>query len=81
MYICHAHNLVEPHEEQPHHYGIRLTLPPDDPFIPILGADWETFHWFATPEERDDALEDKSGRHLYSRRGDLPQLVFEKVER
>ncbi|MGH8496195.1 MAG: hypothetical protein ACREVN_08660 [Gammaproteobacteria bacterium] len=81
MYICHAHNLVQPPVEQPLRYGIRISLPPDDPLIPILGAEWEKFHWYATAEERDDELEEMSSRHLYSRRGDLPTLIFEKVER
>ncbi|CAN5230995.1 hypothetical protein BH24PSE2_BH24PSE2_17940 [soil metagenome] len=81
MYVCHAHNLVVPQEEKPLHYGIRISLPLDDPFIPVLGADWERLHWYATPEERDEALEEKSSLHLYSRRGDWPRLVFETVER
>ncbi|HUO83212.1 MAG TPA: hypothetical protein VM616_10210 [Gammaproteobacteria bacterium] len=81
MDVCHAHNLIAPHPERPRNYGLRVSLPPDDPLIPILGADWQQTDWYPTAEERDAALADKSALHLYSRRGDLPRLVFEKVER
>lgn len=81
MHVVHRHNLITPRTEQPRNHGLRISLPPGDPLTHILGADWEQFHWFASAEERDEALEDMSSRHLYSRRGDLPTLVFEKVER
>ena len=80
MKTCHAHNLNRNLEtDRPH--GIRISLPAGDSFQALIGKDWERFHWYATEQERDDALEDKASEHLYSRRGDRPRLVFEKVER
>lgn len=64
----------------PRPFGIRVRLPPGDPFAKLLGADWQKTHWFFTAGERDRALEDMSRRHEYSRIGDRPALVFEKVE-
>jgi hypothetical protein len=81
MDVCHPHNLLAPRTERPQTYGLRVSLPPGDPLTPILGADWQQTHWYASAEERDASLADKSALHLYSRRGDWPQLVFEKIER
>lgn len=80
MAICHEHNLrAPPPAAQP--WGIRVTLEPDDPFLRLIGADWHREHWFATERERDEALADMAGRHLYSRVGDEPSLRFEKIVR
>ncbi len=80
MGICHEHNSrAAPPAERP--YGIRVSLPPGDPFAKLVGADWEMLHWFATERERDHALTDMASRHPYSRRGDEPALVFERVGR
>ena len=79
MGICHEHNLrAPPPAEQP--YGIRVSLPPGDPFARLVGAGWQKLHWFATAAERDAALEDMASRHLYSRRGDRPAVEFERVD-
>lgn len=79
MEICHPHNLNRaPAREKS--FGIRVSLPPGDTFSGLLGPDWERFHWYATAEERDRALEDMASEHLYSRRGDRPSVVFEPVE-
>jgi hypothetical protein len=78
--ICHSHNLLRP-LDTPKHFGIRVSLPRGDSFSRLIGSDWERFHWFATPEQRDRALAEMSSEHLYSRRGDRPTLVFEPVER
>ncbi|HEX6999752.1 MAG TPA: hypothetical protein VF322_16580 [Gammaproteobacteria bacterium] len=78
--LCHAHNLVAP-LDRPGPYGIRVRLRPGDPFIRLLGADWERYHWYATPAARDRALADMSSEHLYSRRGDRPTLIFEPVDK
>ena len=43
--------------------------------------DWQKTHWFFTAAERDRVLEDMSRKHEYSRIGDQPALVFEKVEK
>ena len=78
--ICHAHNLNRD-LERPRPYGIRVTLPPDDTFMRLLGTDWQREHWYATAAERDRALADMASEHLYSRRGDRPTLRFEPIER
>jgi hypothetical protein len=80
MDICHAHNLnVVPAAAK--RYGIRVTLPPRDSFTRLIGSDWERFHWYATAEERDRALQEMASEHLYSRRGDRPTLRLEPAER
>ncbi len=80
MEICHSHNLNRD-LMVPKPFGIRVTLRASDTFARLLGTDWEQLHWYATREERDAALEDMAGEHLYSRRGDRPTLRFEAVER
>ena len=65
----------------PRPYGIRVRLRPGDPFAKMLGSDWQKTHWFFTAAERDRVLEDMSRKHEYSRIGDQPALVFEKVEK
>ena len=79
MDICHPHNLNRrPPPNKP--YGIRVRLPAGDTFTRLLGTDWEKFHWFASRAERDAALKDMAGEHLYSRRGDRPHLIHEAVQ-
>ncbi len=65
----------------PRPFGIRVRLRPGDPFSRLLGTDWQKTHWFFTAPERDRVLEDMSRKHEYSRIGDKPALVFEKVEK
>ncbi len=62
-------------------YGIRITLPEDDPRRAphLLGPDWEAYRWYATPEERDQAMKDMLREHPYSRRGDRPNIHCEPV--
>lgn len=65
------------------HYGIRVTLPETDPMrnAHLLGPDWESFRWYNTAEERDDAFQDMR-RHLpIYREGDKISQVLEKIER
>ncbi len=64
-------------------YGIRMSLPPDDPMRAghLLGPDWESVRWYALPADRDAALEDFRREQVYSRRGDRQSLVLEPVER
>jgi hypothetical protein len=57
-----------------------VTLRPGDSFVRVLGDSWEHYHWYGTREERDAALADMAGEHLYSRRGDRPTLVFTPVD-
>ena len=64
-------------------YGIRCTLPPDDPMSAahLLGPDWEAFRWYESEHERDEAIEEFAREHLYSRRGDKPSVIYAKVSR
>jgi hypothetical protein len=78
MAIAHEHNLnAPPPASKP--WGIRVRLRARDPFTRLVGAGWQKLHWFATERERDAALADMASRHLYSRRGDEPAVVYEKV--
>jgi hypothetical protein len=81
MGIANVQNLVRTLPVLPRPYGIRVRLRTQDPFAKLLGADWQKTHWFFTAAERDRVLEDMSRRHEYSRIGDQPALVFEKVEK
>ena len=80
MDICHPHNLSSP-LDVPKPYGIRVSMRPTDTFARLLGAGWYREHWYATSEERDAALKEMAGEHLYSRIGDKPTLIYEPVER
>ena len=78
MAISNEHNLNAPvPASRP--FGIRVRLRVSDPFTRLVGADWQKTHWFATARERDAAIEDMASRHLYSRRGDEPSVIYEKV--
>jgi hypothetical protein len=78
MAISNAHNLNAPVPVATP-FGIRARLRARDPFTRLVGADWEKTHWFATERERDAALADMAARHVYSRRGDEPSVIYEKV--
>jgi len=80
MPICHEHNLAAPLPNKCP-FGIRVRLRSTDPFRNLVGEDWTREHWFATRDERDEALTQMSGRYVYFRPGDRPALEFEKVER
>ena len=62
-------------------YGIRVTIPDNDPFANLVGDDWNKTHWFNSALERDRTMRDMQREHEYSRRGDKPTLVFEAIER
>jgi len=64
-------------------YGIRKTLAPDHPRRQshLLGDDWEAFDWYDTERERNEAYREMQHEHAFSRRGDVPRLVLEKVDR
>ncbi len=81
MGIANAHNLVDPIAQLPRPYGVLVRLRPGDPFRKILGGDWQKTHWFLTAAERDRVLEEMARKHEYSRAGDQPALIFEKVEK
>jgi hypothetical protein len=80
MGIANLQNMIRSIPQSPKPYGVRVRLRAGDPFSKLLGADWQTTHWFFTIAERDKALEDMARRHEFSRIGDDPALVFEKVE-
>ncbi len=80
MGIANAQNLVRGVPVLPRPYGIRVSLRPGDPFAKLLGTDWQKTHWYFTAAERDQKLEEMARKHEYSRIGDQPALVFEKVE-
>jgi hypothetical protein len=81
MAISQPQNLRAPALEKLRPYGIRISLPPGDPFRKLLGPEWQRQHWYPTPVERDAALAEMSRRHEYSRSGDKPALVFQKIEK
>ena len=79
MSTCHSHNLRTAVHDDPKPYGIRVSLKAGDPFRKLLGADWHRTHWFASAAERDAALDEMSRKHEYSRPGDYPAHLYEKV--
>jgi hypothetical protein len=81
MGIANQQNMIRSVPVLPQPYGIRVRLRPGDPFAKLVGADWQKTHWFFTAAERDRVLDDMSRKHEYSRIGDQPALVFEKVEK
>ena len=81
MGISQPQNLRVAPIERLRPYGIRVSLPVGDPFRKLLGPEWHRLHWYATAEERDEALAEMSRRHEYSRSGDRPSLIFQKVEK
>jgi len=78
MAISNEHNLNAPLPTATP-WGIRVRLRARDPFTRLVGADWQKLHWFASELERDEALADMAARHPYSRRGDEPAAVYERV--
>ena len=80
MDICHSHNLNQTTNAR-RRFGIRVRLAASDPLQNLIGGDFERTHWFASPIERDRAMAEMAGEHLYSRRGDRPTLKFEPVDR
>jgi hypothetical protein len=81
MGISQPQNLRRPPIEKLCPYGIRVSLPLGDPFRKLLGPEWQRQHWYATPGERDAAMAEMRRRHEYSRSGDAPALVFQKIEK
>ena len=78
MAISNEHNLNAPLPAATP-WGIRVRLRARDPFSRLVGADWQKLHWFASERERDAALADMAARHPYSRRGDEPSVIYERV--
>jgi hypothetical protein len=78
MAISNAHNLNAP-PPVAKSFGIRVRLRAGDPFARLVGADWQKLHWYATEQDRDAALADMAARHCYSRRGDEPAVICERI--
>ena len=82
MELSNRHNLRSmPADAGNLRFGIRVTMPARDPLRAVLGNDWQKDHWFASREERDEALAEMGGRHAYSRIGDSPSIVLQSIER
>ena len=82
MELSNPHNLRTPAPEPAAlRYGIRVTMPPNDPLRRLLGNDWQKEHWFVTREERDETLRDMASRHAFSRIGETPSIRLESLER
>lgn len=79
QHVCHAHNLSRP-VAATRAFGVRVSLRTGDPFAKLVGSDWHKEHWYATERERDEALAEMSSHHAFSRIGDEPTLVFERIE-
>ena len=81
MPICHSHNLSARSRNLERSYGLRLRLPAGDTFESVLGNDWNALRWFRSERERDQALVEIMGKHAFSRVGDEPTYVVERVVR
>ena len=78
---CHEHNRSQPLPAGPKAWGIRLSLPENDPMRPLLGDDWQEFQWFASEADRDAKLEQLRRQFVYYRKGDKPTFILERVNR
>jgi hypothetical protein len=64
-------------------FGIHITLPAGDPMRKshLLGESWESFRWYDTEEQRDEALREMSDQHVHYRVGDAASVVLSRIER
>lgn len=82
MELSNPHNLRRaPPEPATLRFGIRVTMPANDPLRRVLGNDWQKEHWFASREERDERLRKMASRHAFSRIGDTPSIRLDAIER
>ncbi len=81
MRICHSHNLNTGQHDGERNYGLRLSLPAGDTFASVLGADWSAERWFGSDGERETALVEITSKHRFSRSGDQPTYIVERIER
>ena len=56
MGISQPQNLRVPPIEKLRPFGIRVSLPPGDPFRKLLGPEWQRLHWYSSPAERDASV-------------------------
>jgi hypothetical protein len=78
---CHDHNRSRPRVAERKPWGLRLSLPEQDPMRRLLGDDWHEYQWFATEEDREAKLDQLCGQFIYYRKGDKPGFVVERVNR
>jgi hypothetical protein len=78
---CHEHNRSRPLPTSPKAWGIRLSLPGNDPMIALLGDDWHEYQWFASEAAREAKLAELERQFVYYRKGDKPSFVLERVNR
>lgn len=78
---CHEHNRSRPLPGTPHAWGIRLSLPENDPMRSVLGDEWQEYQWFASESAREAKLEQLQRQFVYYRQGDRPSFVLERVNR
>lgn len=78
---CHEHNRSRPVPAGARQWGIRLSLPRNDPMATLLGDDWHEYQWFASEADREAKLEQLRRQFLYYRKGDTPSFVLERVNR
>lgn len=78
---CHEHNRSRPPTPGPRAWGIRLSLPEDDPMRPVLGDEWHEYQWFPSEAAREAKLAQLRRQFVYYRKGDRPTFVVERVNR
>jgi len=78
---CHEHNRSRPVPTDPKAWGIRLSLPDNDPMLALLGNDWHEYQWFASEAAREAKLAQLEQQFVYYRKGDQPSFVLERVNR
>jgi hypothetical protein len=81
MEISNRHNLIRNQSEPERRYGIKVRVAASDPFQGVLNVPLETYYWYADAAHRDEAIREKSARHVFSRLGDVPTVMYEPVER
>lgn len=78
---CHEHNRSRPVPTGPRTWGLRLSLPGQDPMRRLLGEDWQEYQWFASERAREAKLAQLERQFVHYRQGDVPSFVLERVNR
>jgi len=63
-------------------FGVKVELPENDPFrMPhLLGDDWAGVRWFATAQERDQAMDSILKQPSNYRQGDKPSIIVTPID-
>jgi len=63
-------------------YGIAVSLPENDPLSAshLLGDGWCSVRWFASAEERAQALSAMQQQPAFYRQGDTPSVSYELID-